>query len=184
MNDATRRKAGRTVIHAPVDLSQCYRTPLTRAPADLPTPRLDPVEHDVHRKESDMRNHLLFAALGAATAMFMLPAAAETPVMARAACGGVGHFEQQEFKAAAPRHDAMLTFASPSGAYLADVEVKITSEDGRVVLHGTCEGPLMLVDVPKEGRYHVTATFDGREVHRVLHLGQGSKRALFTWNVG
>jgi hypothetical protein len=131
-----------------------------------------------------MRNHFLFIALGSAAVMALAQSSGGSEELAKAACGGVGHSEQQQFKAAAPHHDAMLTFATPSGAYVADVDVLITSDDGRVVLHGTCSGPLMLIDVPSTGRYHVTATFNGKDVHKVLHLGRGNARALFTWAVG
>ena len=48
-------------------------------------------------------------------------------------CGGVGQEDQERMKADAARHDLMLTFATSTGAYLADVDVEISSGD-KVVL--------------------------------------------------
>jgi hypothetical protein len=128
-----------------------------------------------------MRNtHLLLALCQAALvgSAVAVPAADAT---AHHACGGVGHQEQQQFKNAAPRHDAMLTFATPTGAYVSDVDVKITTDQGRVILQSFCAGPLMLLDVPAPGRYRIAATFDGHELHRTVNLGGTLATVLFTW---
>lgn len=100
---------------------------------------------------------------------------------ARYACGGVGHREQQQFKRAATQHDAMLTFATPAGSYVSDVDVKVTSAQGEVVLQGFCAGPLMLLDVPAAGRYRISAVLNGHELRKTVHLGGQTARVLFTW---
>jgi hypothetical protein len=128
-----------------------------------------------------MRNPVFLlagCALGLGAAAHEGPFAREA---ARYACGGIGQLEQQQFKNAAGRHDAMLTFATPSGSYVSDVDVKITSEQGEVVLQAFCDGPLMLLDVPAAGRYRISAMLDGQELRRTVVLGGNTARVLFTW---
>jgi len=99
-------------------------------------------------------------------------------------CGGVGTDEQGAMKAAASQHDMMLTFATSNGAYLSDVDVKISDSHGAVVLSAKCGGPIMLVDLPAGTGWHVTATSpDGQVRQKTLgptgggHLAQ----ATFVW---
>ena len=63
-------------------------------------------------------------------------------------CGGVGEEDQRRIKAEASQHDLMLTFATTTGAYLADVDVQIR-QGANTVLQGHCNGPLMLVDLAR-----------------------------------
>ena len=99
-------------------------------------------------------------------------------------CGGVGQGEQDRFKSEAAAHHALVTFSSTSGAYVAGVEVKVTAQDGKVVLQGTCEGPLMLLDVPAPGRYRIDAAYSGKAQHNDVQLGTGSAKVSFTWSEG
>ena len=99
-------------------------------------------------------------------------------------CGGVGQGEQDRFKSEAAAHHALVTFSSTSGAYVAGVEVKVTGQDGKVVLQGTCEGPLMLLDVPAPGRYRIDAAYGGKAQHKDVQLGTGSAKVSFTWSEG
>lgn len=52
---------------------------------------------------------------------------------------------------------SILTVAQGSGAYLADVHVRITDAQSQQVLETTMDGPYLLVDLPA-GRYQVEAT--------------------------
>lgn len=99
-------------------------------------------------------------------------------------CGGVGQGEQDRFKAEAPQHDALLTFAVSTGAYLADVDVRVTDSKGAVVAEGKCGGPLMLLDLPGKGSYTVAATAQGKTQSKTLAIGQRPARAVFTWPAG
>lgn len=128
-----------------------------------------------------MRNSLLVLALFGSAVMAIAQAAPAAGAPARYACGGIGDLEQQQFKKSAARHDAMLTFATPSGAYVSDVDVKITSAQGDVILQVFCAGPLMLVDVPATGRYRISATLNGHRVEKTVNLGGNHERVLFTW---
>lgn len=120
------------------------------------------------------------AALAQASISSTVTAAGETKSVAMQ-CGGVGQDEQERIKAEAPQHDLLLTFATPGGAYLANVDVQI-SRGGKVVLKGRCNGPLMLVDLAPRGNYEVTAISDGREQRKTVMIGAGKPaRMSFIW---
>jgi hypothetical protein len=128
-----------------------------------------------------MKRVLVPVALAAACAF----AFAQAPAgQAAFHCGGVGQGEQERMKAEAPQHDALLTFAVATGAYLADVDVRISDSRGAVVLEGKCNGPLMLVDLPGHGSYRVTATAEGKTQSKTLALGAKPARAVFVWPAG
>lgn len=78
----------------------------------------------------------------------------------------------------------VVSFATPGGAYVADVDVKVTRADGTVLLQGACGGPLMLLDVPAAGNYRIDAAFAGRQQHKDVHLGQRPARLSFVWSDG
>jgi hypothetical protein len=96
-------------------------------------------------------------------------------------CGGIGTAEQDQFKAEARQHDAMLTFALSTGAYVSDVDVSVTDSRGKTVAQGRCDGPLMLLDLPAKGKYRVTAAYEGKSLTRSLSVGAKPARAVFTW---
>lgn len=91
--------------------------------------------------------------------------------------GGVGEAEQQQMKAAAARYSLGLTFAADSGAYLADVAVRVLDAKGRAVFDTTVRNPIVLVDLPS-GRYTVEATYQGRTQRSSVTLAQGKSRAI------
>ena len=99
-------------------------------------------------------------------------------------CGGVGVGEQDRMKADAPNHDLMLTFATPGGAYVADVDVEIR-RGAQVVLRGHCGGPLLLADLAPAGRYEVQATSKGRVQRKAVTIGTSKPARLsFVWPEG
>ncbi len=77
--------------------------------------------------------------------------------------GGVGAEEQLEMAQEQSRHGFWLTTAARgSGAYLADVQVRIVvAGTRRVVLERTMAGPWLFVALPP-GRYDVVARFRDR----------------------
>jgi hypothetical protein len=100
-------------------------------------------------------------------------------------CGGVGVGDQQSMKAAASQHDLMLTFAVSNGAYLADVDVEIRNSRGGVVLSAKCEGPIMLVDLPANGSWSITAISNGQARQKTITAGAGRHaQATFVWPAG
>jgi hypothetical protein len=89
-------------------------------------------------------------------------------------CGGIGQNEQQEMKQAASKYDLMVTFAASNGAYVADVDVDIADARGNQMLSTTCDGPIMLVDLPKGGNYKIMAEAGGRTLTRNAEVRSGS----------
>lgn len=125
---------------------------------------------------------LAFAmAAGAALAQSPSRAGAGTHV-----CGGIGVGEQQRMKAAAADHDLMLTFATTTGSYLADVAVQIRDSRGATVVDVNCDAPIMLVDLPGPGTYRVTARSGGVARERTVSVNRGKRAtgATFVWPAG
>ena len=100
-------------------------------------------------------------------------------------CGGIGDGEAEKIKARASKYDLMMTFAASNGAYLADVDVDIANARGESVFNATCDGPIMLVDLPKGGKYTVRAQAEGKTVTKSANVSdRGSvKRLAMTWPV-
>lgn len=115
-----------------------------------------------------------------------VPSAAQPPrPVASFVCGGIGQAEQDQMKADASRHDVALTFARDNGAYLADIDVQIRDANGTVVLATRCGGPIMLVDLPTRGTWHVTARSKGEPREKTLVAGAGhTAQATFVWPDG
>jgi hypothetical protein len=88
-------------------------------------------------------------------------------------CGGVGKEEATYMRREAKKHDMLLTFAGKDGEFLADVNVAIKDANGNAVLETTCDGPMMLVDLPKGGKYHVHAVANGYAVDQTVSVAKG-----------
>lgn len=99
-------------------------------------------------------------------------------------CGGIGRESQERMVVASDRRDLMLTFANEAGAYLADIDVKITSPSGVVLVQARCEGPLMLVDLPATGTVQVQASYRGQAQRKPVTIGKQTARVAFIWNTG
>ena len=92
-------------------------------------------------------------------------------------CGGVGEEETNYMKQEAKGYDLMLTFATRSGAYLADVDVDIKNARGDTVLQLACDSPILLVDLPKGGTYKVRAETAGYTLNQTVKVAGGRKQA-------
>lgn len=129
-----------------------------------------------------MNKRTLVAALLWTAAAAFAQGAQPTGQGASFICGGVGEPEAQAMKARAPGHDLMLTFAETKGAYLADVGVKISDRRGHVVLSATCDGPIMLVDLPSSGTWHVAAEVNGVARQATISTTRGhTARTTMLW---
>jgi hypothetical protein len=96
--------------------------------------------------------------------------------------GGVGQDEVQAFRAAAPRYNLRMTFASKTGSYLSDVDVTITSGAGRPVLTVRTDGPFLFVRLPA-GRYQIGAQRRHiTETRRVQVPAHGGAEVRFYWD--
>jgi hypothetical protein len=92
--------------------------------------------------------------------------------------GGIGLDEREQLAQA--RHQYSLrvaTAARGSGAFLADVELRITDEAGRVVFDRRLDGPLLLVDLAP-GRYSVEASLRGERRSARTTIGAQDRREI------
>jgi hypothetical protein len=98
-------------------------------------------------------------------------------------CGGVGEEETARMKSDARDYDLMLTFAERNGSYLANVSVDIADARGNSVLQATCDAPIMLVDLPKNGTYRVRAEAEGYSVARTaqVHVTGRTRSRVLVW---
>jgi hypothetical protein len=88
-------------------------------------------------------------------------------------CGGIGTDEAAYMKEQAKGYDLMLSFAVRNGAYLADVDVEISNAQGESLLRTHCDAPIMLVDLPKSGRYRLRADAGGVVINRTVRVSGG-----------
>jgi hypothetical protein len=85
-------------------------------------------------------------------------------------CGGVGQEEASYMKQQARNYDLALTFATRTGAYLADVDVNIKNAKGDDVLQAKCDGPMLLVNLPQSGTYRIQAETSGYSLKRTAKV--------------
>ena len=92
-------------------------------------------------------------------------------------CGGVGQEEASYMKQQARNYDLALTFATRTGAYLADVDVNIKNAKGDDVLQAKCDGPMLLVNLPKSGTYRIRAETSGYSLNRTAKVTASKNKA-------
>ncbi|HSB23159.1 MAG TPA: hypothetical protein VLE94_08620 [Burkholderiaceae bacterium] len=123
--------------------------------------------------------------LSASTASALVRGTSPTGVVY--ASGGGSYEELDQMRAERQRYSFWLTTAvRGSGAYLADVKVRISDEAGRRVLDHTMDGPWLFADLPL-GRFEVEAfVLDERtgrlEVQRgtvTIHPGDHHRMVLY-----
>ena len=123
--------------------------------------------------------------LGLALTSVVSAATRGTSAQGRALVSGGVSFE--ELQALHARRDDynlwLVTAAKRSGAYLADVRVKIIDAERRPVYEGLLDGPWLFIDLAL-GRYTVEATFNGQTQKTVtaIHLGD-HHQAFFYFDV-
>jgi hypothetical protein len=78
----------------------------------------------------------------------------------------------------------VVTAAERSGAYLADVQMKvIDSRDAKVVVETTMDGPWFLAQLPP-GTYVLEATFEGKKLTKTVAIPKdGRREAYFYWTI-
>ncbi len=80
--------------------------------------------------------------------------------------GGIGADEEMRMAADSANHALSVRFAARgSGAYLPDVELRITDNRQQAVFSGRLDGPWLLIDLPA-GRYELVGEYAG-EVTRL-----------------
>ena len=92
--------------------------------------------------------------------------------------GGIGKSEIVALDAQRDRYSLwVITAAKASGAYLADVRVRVIDEKKAVVLEHTMAGPWMLVDLPL-GRFTVEASYGGQSFTRATTIHAGDRHQM------
>lgn len=72
----------------------------------------------------------------------------------------------------------ITTVAKKSGAYLADVRVRVVDTASRMVLETTLEGPLLFIAL-KPGQYSIEATLEQQKQVRAVAVGVKSRHELY-----
>ena len=91
--------------------------------------------------------------------------------------GGVGQEEVQVLKTIATGFPVQLVVSSREGAYLADVDVRITSAKGETVLDARLPAPWLLVDLAP-GTYAISVTYAGKTQQRKVTVLPGKREQL------
>ncbi|HJV96883.1 MAG TPA: carboxypeptidase regulatory-like domain-containing protein [Albitalea sp.] len=87
--------------------------------------------------------------------------------------GGVSDEEAAALHAQRERYTLwVVTAAKKTGAYLADVHVKVTDAQQKVVFDAPIDGPWLMIDLPL-GRYVVEASFEGETQQHVTTIHPG-----------
>lgn len=95
------------------------------------------------------------------------------------ASGGIGDDDPIEVEAMRNEYNLQLVFAEQgSGAYLADVKVRIQDAAGQTVLVAHSPGPLFYVSL-RPGRYRVDADYNGGVLSKAVSVGEGRRRELY-----
>lgn len=74
--------------------------------------------------------------------------------------GGIGDEARDEMRKAASGYNVLVVFSERGGAYLAEIPFSVSGRDGREVLAGTTDGPLLYIKLPAAS-YRLSAQIDG-----------------------
>jgi hypothetical protein len=97
------------------------------------------------------------------------------------ATGGVSVSEQQDLERHKDRFSLWVTTAAKkSGAYLADVQVKISDSAGKVLFNAPIPGPWLFIDLPP-GRYTVEAAHRGKPQTRSTQIRAGDRHQMILY---
>ena len=96
--------------------------------------------------------------------------------------GGIGIDECKAIQTEACNWPLQLMFSEVKsgqtmGAWVSDVDIKITDKDGNSVLSTITEGPLMLVKLPA-GTYTLTANYLGKLATRTINIRDGHSQTV------
>lgn len=96
--------------------------------------------------------------------------------------GGVGRDSQAQMRGVARHYNLRMLFAEkPSGAFLADVHVKVENGRGRQVMSGVSQGPCLFAKLP-HGRYRITAVVNGVKHSRLVDVRAAGTNTSFYWS--
>jgi hypothetical protein len=85
--------------------------------------------------------------------------------------GGIGDEARDKMRLSRSAYNVHLVFSRRGdGAYLADIPVSITRNNGEEILSGVSEGPLLYLKLPP-GSYRISAQIDGATQIRHVSVG-------------
>ncbi|MDP2247598.1 MAG: hypothetical protein Q8J65_05660 [Nitrosomonadales bacterium] len=99
--------------------------------------------------------------------------------------GGIGICESQEMRRIAKDYQLELEFVQKTAtaeSFLANIPVEVTDKKGSYVLDTVTKGPFLLAKLPN-GRYTVTATFNGETKTQQVLITAKHQRLVFVWRV-
>lgn len=99
--------------------------------------------------------------------------------------GGVGRCEAQEMRRIAKDYQLELVFVrktSWSESFLAGIPLQITNSKREVVLDTQTDGPYLLANLP-DGRYSITAEYNGVTKTENVLVQKKHQRIVFVWRV-
>lgn len=95
--------------------------------------------------------------------------------------GGAGEESRDELNRGAANYNLKLVHALKTGAYLADVKVKITDSNGKTLLDTITKGPWLFARLPA-GSYTVVSTYEGKSTGQKITIAASGSRTLdFRW---
>ncbi|HSV71570.1 carboxypeptidase regulatory-like domain-containing protein [Aquabacterium sp.] len=98
--------------------------------------------------------------------------------------GGIGSDDNAALDAKRGSYSlGVVTAVRGSGAYLADVDLRISDARGAVVLERHLQGPRLMIALPP-GKYTVQASYRGQVLRRETTIGAGShQQSVFDFAV-
>lgn len=95
------------------------------------------------------------------------------------ATGGVSMDERQALHARRGDYDLwVVTAVSKSGAYLANVRLRVRDAQGRTEFDGPLDGPWLFIDLAP-GRHELEAVHAGQTQRRTTTIRSGERRQVF-----
>lgn len=108
------------------------------------------------------------------TAALLSSAAFAETTLPTVISGGVGEEEEAYMQSVQHNYNTKLVFTGERGMYLADVAVSIRDKNGKEVVNGVSDGPMLLVELVP-GRYTVQAETEGFTKTRNIQVGANTK---------
>ncbi|PKO86746.1 MAG: hypothetical protein CVU18_13375 [Betaproteobacteria bacterium HGW-Betaproteobacteria-12] len=87
--------------------------------------------------------------------------------------GGIGDEARDEMRRHAADYNVLIVFSGRDGSYLAGVPFTVAGRDGRQLLAGVSEGPLLYLRLPAAS-YRISAQIDGAWQGRPIRAGGGA----------
>lgn len=99
--------------------------------------------------------------------------------------GGIGICESQEMRRIAKEYQLELVFVQKTAtaeSFLANIPVEVIDSKGSYTIDTVTKGPFLLAKMPN-GRYTVTATFNGETKTQQVSITAKHQRVVFVWRV-